>query len=94
MYTSLMNFCESLHVHHIVTLVISCYSIYKRWHQLYTAYSGEEQLPSPLDVEGFANLEASLPNSYIMNTMDELQVIILYLSLGSVCLFFVKLVPS
>ncbi|XP_065913078.1 calcium and integrin-binding protein 1-like [Dysidea avara] len=48
--------------------------IYKRWHQLYTAYSGEEQLPSPLDVEGFANLEASLPNSYIMNTMDELQM--------------------
>ena len=72
----LIKHTHTPHTHRIVTLEISCYSIYKRWYQLYTAYNGEEQLQSPLDTDGFANLEASLPNSYVMDAMDELRVTI------------------
>jgi len=75
-HTSTHTHAHTQYTLHIVTLEISCYSIYKRWHQLYTAYNGEEQLQSPLDTDGFANLEASLPNSYVMDAMDELRVII------------------
>ena len=64
--------CES-HCNALYWYWTHCCSIYKRWHQLYTSYNGEEQL-NPLDTDGYANLEASLPNSYIIDAMDELRV--------------------
>ena len=50
------------------------HSIYQRWHQLYTSYNGPEQLRNLTDFDGYANLEASLPNTYLMENLEQLQV--------------------
>lgn len=46
--------------------------IYQRWHQLCMAYTGPEQL-NVADIDGYANLEAALPNTYLMENLEQLQ---------------------
>jgi len=49
-------------------------SIYQRWHQLYTSYYDGPERRGVADSEGFANLNAFLPISYVMENLEQLQV--------------------
>lgn len=49
-------------------------SIYQRWQQLYTSYDGSEQLRNFADMDGFASMDASLPSTYVMENLEQLQV--------------------
>ena len=53
---------------------VFAYSIYQRWHQLYTSYDGPEELTDVADTQGYAKLDAYLPSTYVMENLEQLRV--------------------